>query len=373
MNFPAFGVEAWLNAWEKKASLDISQSTVASFTLKELLAIDGKTTTESFFPDLANVPMDYGWIEGSPEFRELASGLYANVPPENILQTNGGTGANLLALLALVEPGDHVIAFHPSYQQHYDIPRSLGAQVAMLSLREENGWNPDIDELKALIKPNTKLIALCNANNPTGAVIEDGAMLEIVEAARKVGAWILVDEVFQSLDPNVKMTPIADLYERGISTNSISKTYSTPGIRIGWTASGAEAARMFQSLRDYTMICCGVLDDALAAHVLRNRSSVLERNRRIVTENLRILTDWARKEPRVSLVPPKSVPVSLARLDTSQDTESFCVDLLRETGVLLVPGSRFGMEGYVRLGYCAHTDVLRSGLEALSMYLHRVG
>ncbi|MCL2374762.1 MAG: aminotransferase, partial [Treponema sp.] len=352
MNFPAFGVEAWLNEREKDAKLDISQSTVASFTLEELLAIDGKTTVQGFFTALAKKPMDYGWIEGSPEFKALVSAIYQNVAPENVLQTNGGTGANLLALLALVEPGDHVISFHPSYQQHYDIPRTLGAEVSLVQLREENNWNADIDELRAAIKPNTKLIALCNANNPTGTIIEDSAMLEIIDAARKVGAWILVDEVFQSLDTSVKMTPIADLYERGVSTNSISKTYSVPGIRIGWVASGAEGAQIFRSLRDYTMICCGVLDNALAEHVLRNRAAVLERNRRIVSENLDIFTRWAEAESRILLVPPKSVSVSLPRLDIPEDTESFCLDLLRETGVLLVPGSRFGMETYVRLGYC---------------------
>lgn len=371
MNFPVFGVEAWLNEWEKEAALDISQSTVAALTLEELIAIDGKTTVEGFFAHLAKTPMDYGWIEGSPEFRELASALYKNVPPGNIFQTNGGTGANLLALLALVEPGDHAIAVHPAYQQHSDIPRALGAQVSLLTLREENGWDIDIDELKALIRPNTKIIALCNANNPTGAVIEDSAMLEIAEAARRVGAWILADEVFQSLDPQVRASPVADLYERGVSVNSVSKTYSAPGARIGWVASGGEAAQMFRSLRDYTMISCGVLSDALAAHILRNRGPVLERSRRIVSENLGILVRWAQREPRASLVPPKSVPVSLVRLEIPQDTESFCVDLLRDTGTLLVPGSRFGMEGYARVGYCAHADILKAGLDALSGYLRK--
>ena len=371
MNFPAFGVESWLNVWEKKAKLDISQSSVASFTLEELLALDGKTTPGIFFGDRARMPVDYGHIEGSPEFKTLVSGLYRTVPPENIFQTNGATGANLLAILALVEPGDHVIALHPSYQQHYDIPRALGAEVSLLPLYEENGWNPDIAALKALIRPNTKLIALNNANNPTGTIIEDRAMLEIVEAARRSGAWILADEVFQSLDPGARTTPIADLYERGISVNGLSKTYSAPGIRIGWTASGAEAAQKFRSLRDYTMICCGAINDALAVHLLRNRESVLRRNGEIVARNLKILTEWADREPRVSLVPPRMVPVSFPRFDIPRDSESFCLDLLRDTGTLLVPGMRFGMEGYARLGYCAHTETLLAGLDALSAYLKK--
>ena len=373
MYLPPFGVEEWLNTWEKDAVLDISQSTVASFTLEELIGIDGASTVESFFANLKNTALNYGWIEGSPEFKRLAAGLYRNVAPENILQTNGGTGANLLAMLGIVEKGDHVIAPTPSYQQLYDIPRALGAEVSLLPLREESGWNPDIDELKSLMRDNTKLIALNNANNPTGTVIEEPLMREIVEIARKRGAYILVDEVFQSLDLAVKMTPIADLYERGISTNSISKTFSVPGIRVGWTASGPELAAVIRSLRDYTMICAGVLDDALAVHTLRNVEAVRERNRRIVSRNLALLAEWVKTEKRVSLVLPRSVPVSFIKLDIPEEIETFCTALLKDTGVLLVPGSRFGVPGHARLGYCAHTETLKAGLAALSAYLRKFG
>jgi aspartate/methionine/tyrosine aminotransferase len=369
MEFPAFGVEDWLNVWEKSATFDISQSTIASFTLEELLGIDGHTTPAKFFSELAAVPMNYGWIEGSPEFKDLVAARYRATAPENILQTNGGTGANLLVALALVKPGDHVVACCPGYQQLYDIPKTLGAELSMLTLREDLGWNPDPDELLSLIRPDTRLIALNNANNPTGTIIEEALMLRIVERAREVGAWIWVDEVFHSLDPSVPMTSIVDLYERGIATDSISKTYSVPGVRVGWTASGPQTAAEFRKLRDYTMICAGVLDDALAVHVLRNAEAVLARNRAIVTKNLEILTDWVAREPRVSLVAPRSVPVSFVAFDIAPDIETFCTDLLRDTGVLLVPGSRFGIPGHARLGYCTRTETLVHGLEALSRYL----
>lgn len=368
MRIANFGVEEWLNVWEKDAVHDIAQSTIASFTLEEILRIDG-TDPLGFFEQRLAEKLNYGWIEGSPEFKELAAGLYENVDPDCILQTNGGTGANLLALYALVEPGDHVVAMYPSYQQLYDIPRSFGADVSMWQVRGENGWVPDVDELEELIRPDTKLICLNNANNPTGTVIERDVLTRIVEIADRVGAYILVDEVFRPLDPDVDFVSIVDLYERGIATHSLSKTFSVPGVRVGWTATGPELADTFRTYRDYTLICAGVLDDAIAVHTLKNKDAVLARNREIVSTNLGIVRDWLATEPRVDLVLPKSVSVSFIRLDIPIDVEEFCLGLLRDQGVLLVPGTRFDVPGHARLGYCAPTETLRHGLAGLSTYL----
>lgn len=220
MNIAPFGVEEWLNEWEKKAVYDIAGSSIASLTLEELIGLDG-STIETFFQEQSKTTLNYGWIEGSPEFKKEVSQLYTTVSPEAVLQTNGATGANLLALYALVEAGDHVIALHPSYQQLYDIPKSLGAAVDYWPIYESNQWLPRIEELKELIQPNTKLICLNNANNPTGTLLDESLLKEIVALARKVDAYILVDEVYQSLDPAQKIPSIVDLYEKGISTNSL--------------------------------------------------------------------------------------------------------------------------------------------------------
>lgn len=369
MKLPCFGCEDWLNVWENDATLDIAQSTIASFTLEELIAIGGKTK-EEFFAELESKKMNYGWIEGSPEFKTEVSKIYKNVKPEQILQTNGCTGANFLAILALIEEGDHVIAMHPSYQQLYDLPKGIGAEVDFWELKEENDWLPDFDELRAMIRPNTKMICINNANNPTGTVLEEKQLKELVEIARECGAYILSDEVYKPME-DISVPAIADIYEKGISTNSLSKTYSVPGVRVGWVAANLEIIDIFRSYRDYTMICCGVFDDYVATYALKNKDKILERNHKLIHENFEILKEWVEQEPRVSLVFPKHVSVSFIRLDIPVEIEEFCIRLLKDKGVLLIPGNRFDVPAHARLGYCARTDVLKAGLRELSDYLRQ--
>lgn len=370
MEIANFGVEEWLNKWEKKAKYDISQSSIDSLTLQELIELDG-TTVADFFKSRSEKPLDYGWIEGSTDFKELVSSLYRNVKPDNILQTNGATGANLVALYSLIEPGDHVVSMLPTYQQLYDIPISLGADVEFVKLKEEEDWQLDLDELKNKLTDKTKMICLNSANNPTGTLLDTSTLKTIVEMAKEVDAYVLVDEVYAPLTEKGSFSSIVDLYEKGISTNSLSKTYSVPGLRIGWTASNKKTANIFRKYRDYTMICGGVLSDDLAVHTLKNKDKIIERNRKIVEENLEILIQWVKKEPRVSLISPNYVSTSFIKLDIPQDDETFCINLLEETGVLLVPGTAFDFPGYARLGYCCKKEVLEKGLDLLSEYLRK--
>ncbi|MCL2333077.1 MAG: aminotransferase class I/II-fold pyridoxal phosphate-dependent enzyme, partial [Actinomycetia bacterium] len=279
------------------------------------------------------------------------------------------TCANLQSLMTFIEPGDHVVSFLPGYQQLYDLPRALGAEVTVLRLREDQGWRVDLDELAAALRPDTKMIALANANNPTGSLMERPEMEALAELARQRGAYLHVDEVFESFDTSRDVVRIADLYERGISTGSVSKAYSMPGIRVGWTATSKELADEMRHYRDYLFLCAGGIDDALAVHTLRNRDAIFARNRALLRRNLDIVRNWVATQSRVSMVVPPDVSVAFPRIDIPQPVEEFCVDILRDCGVLLIPGSRFGIEGYARLGYCCHTEVLEKGLAALGEYL----
>lgn len=370
MDIQAFGVEEWLNVWENDAIYDIAGSSIASMTLDEILELGGESK-DSLIQELLNKKMNYGWIEGSPEFKDEVSKLYKAVKPSQILQTNGATGANLLALYALVEKGDHVISLYPTYQQLYDIPRSFGAEVSLWPIQEEDGWLPSLDDLRQLIRPNTKMICINNANNPTGAIMDRSFLEELVAIADEVGAYILSDEVYKPLEEGIDVPAIVDIYDKGISTNSLSKTYSVPGVRVGWIVSSDELADVFRKYRDYTMICAGVFDDFITTHVLKHKTEVLKRNSAIVHHNLAIVKAWIAEEPRVSLVVPRHVSTSFIKLDIPEETEAFCIRLLKEKGVLLVPGNRFDMPGYARLGYCCQTDVLKNGLKALSEFLRQ--
>ncbi len=371
MELVQFGCEDWLNVWEKSATLDIAQSTIEALSLEEILSFE-PDGGKAFMAKLMKEQFSYGWIEGSPAFKTEVAKLYQRVPEDNILSTNGATGANFLSILGLVGQGDHVIAQYPSYQQLYDWPKTLGAQVDYWQIKEENGWLPAIDELRQMVKPTTKLICLNNAAQPTGAIMTPSFLSEVIEIARSVDAYLLCDEVYLPLDEETDYAPIADLYEKGISTNSISKTYSVPGIRVGWIATqDRNLCDEFRKIRDYTMISTGVFDDAVASLVLKHREKVLARARQIVKGNLAILKDWVEQEPLVSMIFPKAVSVSFLKFEElpPNKTEEFAIQLLKETGVLIIPGNRFDLPGYARIGYCTDEKTLREGLRKLSEFL----
>ncbi|HEM6261357.1 TPA: aminotransferase [Streptococcus suis] len=369
MKLPRFGVEEWLNVHENSAIYDIAGVSISALTLEELFDLSG-TNPEDFYKKLQSTRLNYGWIEGSPAFKKSVSQLYTGVKPEQILQTNGATGANLLVLYSLIEPGDHVISLYPTYQQLYDIPKSLGAEVDLWQIEEENGWLPDLEKLRQLIRPNTKMICINNANNPTGAVMDRAYLEELAEIADEVGAYILSDEVYRSFS-GLDVPSIIDVYDKGIAVNSLSKTYSLPGIRVGWVAANHQVTDILRDYRDYTMICAGVFDDMVAQLALASRKEILKRNRRILEENLAILDQWIEEEPLVSYIRPAVVSTSFVKIAVEMPMEEFCLQLLQEYGVLLVPGNRFEREGYVRLGYACEQETLIKGLEKLSQFLRR--
>ena len=371
MKLPRFGVEEWLNVHEQSARYNLASVSIRSMALDELFALT-QTDGSAFFQKLQKTTLNYGWIEGSPAFKEAVAGLYEHQSPDNILQTNGATGGNLLALYSLVEPGDHVISLYPSYQQLYDIPKSFGAEVDFWHIRKDLNWLPDLDELRRLIRPNTKLICINNANNPTGAVMDRTFLLELVDIAQSVGAYILSDEVYQSFDDSLEVPAICDLYDKGISVNSLSKTYSLPGIRVGWVAASPSLCQVFRDYRDYTLICAGVFDDMVATLALQHQEAILQRNRELVQTNLKILMDWVEQESLVSLIAPAATPTSFIQFHLDQDVEELCLSLLEETGVLLVPGNRFDIPGHARLGYCCDTGTLQKGLALLSQFLKKL-
>jgi aspartate/methionine/tyrosine aminotransferase len=341
MDLRTIGCEAWLNEYERGVAYDIAQSTIDAMDLRDILALapDGG---ERFRATLDSERMNYGWIEGSPDFKRAVATLYqSDVADKNILQTNGATGANLAALFALVGPGDHVVAEYPTYQPLYDIPRSFGAKVDYWHLVQENGWQPDIEELERLVTKDTKLICINNAANPTGCVLSKATLESVADIARTVGAYVLSDEVYIPLEGNY--VSMLDVYEKAVVTNSVSKTFSCPGARCGWVVAPDEIADKIRVVRDYTMICSGQFGDMLATFVLENRNPLLERNVEIMRRNKAVVQAWMDATPRADWTAPEGVPVSFMTLDLPDGLtdEEFCLDVLKSDGVLLIPGSRF--------------------------------
>ncbi|QWK81636.1 aminotransferase [Ochrobactrum sp. BTU1] len=369
MKIRDFGVEIWMNAWENKCEWNLAETCVESLTVAQLLEMAGKNDT--ILSEILPIKLTYGAIEGSDRLRDLIAGLYQKQNRNNIVITHGAIGANALVHETLVEPGDRVISVLPTYQQHYSIPESYGADIQILKLREENGFLPDIEELKELAVPGTKLIAINNPNNPTGALMDEDFLKKIVDIARACGAWILCDEVYRGTDQHGDgmTTSVADLYEKGISTASMSKAYSLAGLRLGWIAAPAELIHAVSIHRDYNTISVGMLDDHFAAIALENRDKILKRSQEITRGNLAILSDWVESEPLISWIKPQSGTTALLRYDLPMTSQEFCFGLLHSTGVMLTPGSAMDMEGYLRIGYANGSEILREGLTRISSYL----
>ena len=370
MKIKPFAVEEWMNAYEEGARFNIAETCVDSVSADELFALTGEDK-DAFWRSFAARRLTYGDIEGAPALREGICGLYKTLKPHEVVTTHGAAGANHHVFYSLIEPGDRVISIMPSYQQLTSIPESFGADLHVMHLKKERGYLPDLDELRALCVPGTKLICVNNHNNPTGSLVSEELLRGIVEIAKSVDAWVLCDEVYRHLtQEDAWSVSIVDLYDKGISVSSMSKVFSLAGLRLGWIATHDEdLRRALLSHRDYDLISCGMFDEALAAVALRNADKVLERNRGIVRENLAILDKWVQSEPRISYVKPQCGTTALVYYDYDMDSVEFCTRMYHETGAFVTPGACFEEEKSMRVGYANDRETLTAGLAAVSAFL----
>ena len=371
MKIATFGVEMWMNEFENHCRYNLAETCVDSITLGELIDMAG--VDNSVLGELRGMRMGYGTIEGSDRLRDAVAGLYETQSRENILTTHGTIGANALVHQTLISRGDHVIAIVPTYQQHYSIPESIGAEVELLHLRPENGFLPDLNELRAMMRPDTRMIATNNPNNPTGALMDRAMLAEIAEIARGSEAWVLCDEVYRGTDQTGDgyTASICDLYDRGISTAGMSKAYSLAGLRVGWVAGPQALLEKIMIHRDYNTISVGGIDEYFSALALESRAQILDRAHRITRGNLEILADWVEAEPLISWVKPQSGTTALVKYDLPLRSRDFCTQLLEEEGVLFTPGSAMDMEGWLRIGFANSTADLQAGLARVSTFLAR--
>lgn len=372
MKIRAFAVEQWMNAHETRCELNLAETCVDSLTVEALLELCG--LGPDALADLLPQRLTYGPIEGSPRLRAAIATLYKRQTPQNVLVTHGAIGANALVYQTLVDAGDRIISIVPNYQQHYSIPESLGAHVKRLELKAEDGYLPDLSELKRLVTPGTRLIALSNPNNPTGALLPEAMLVEIADIARAANAWIVADEVYRGTpQQGDALTPsLADLYEQGISIGSMSKSFSLAGLRLGWISAPTELLREVEIHRDYNTISVGMLDDHFAALALEHADKVLARSQHIVRTNLAILDQWLTTQPMLSYVKPMGGTTALVKYQAKLSSVEFCTRLLEATGVLFTPGSALEMEGHVRIGYANNQQVLTEGLARAAAFLETI-
>ncbi|PWY78501.1 long-chain fatty acid transporter [Aspergillus sclerotioniger CBS 115572] len=382
-----FAVEQWMDRFETIAKYNVAETCCASISVNDLRELSEDKSDPLDF----STKLTYGAIRGSERLRGNLAELYSiqtPLPLENVLITAGAIQANFLLLYSLVGPGDHVICHYPTYQQLYSVPASLGAEVSLWKSKETDGWKLDTSELKRLIRPNTKLIILNNPQNPTGAVIPQATLNDIVEIARKSSIIIHADEVyrpiFHSISPEDDQFPSSLLslgYEHTVVTGSMSKAYSLAGLRVGWIVSRDRSIiETCANARDYTTISVGHLDDAIAGYALSPacETNLVERNLELARRNLAILEkfiethrwacDWVK--PRAGT----TAFVRFSNMGNPVDDVVFCERLLDKVGVMFVPGSLcFGegedFKGYVRIGFVCETEVLEQAMEALRSFM----
>ena len=367
MKLETFVMERTQSIWENEVDINLAESGVSPLTLGELL--EGESIEDAY--------LGYPQTNGTEELREAISDLYPGSAADEIVVTTGAAEANFISVLSVLDAGDEAVVMHPNYMQVWGVAQSVGATVKPLPLHEEQGWAVDLEELEGLVTEKTKLIALCNPNNPTGAVMSEGAMRGIAKIAGKVGAWILADEVYlgAELEGDVSAT-YWGWYDRLMVTGGLSKAYALPGLRMGWIVSSAEKAQHLWSHKDYTTIAASALSDRLARLALApaRRTRILERTRKILNDQLPIVEAFAERHGnRVSWVRPKAGAIAYLRYEWDIDSTALMERIRDEKSVLVVPGAHFNMDRYLRIGYGYDPGKLEDGLARCSEVLESLG
>jgi aspartate/methionine/tyrosine aminotransferase len=367
MQIQPFELERWQSVWENKVELNISESGVHPLTTSELVP-DGATLQK-----ILDVPLYYPQTNGSEELRSRIAELYPGAKAENILVTCGGSEANFIATWALLEPADEVVFMMPNYMQIAGLAHAFGATVKPLWLREELQWGIDIDELPRLIGPKTRLIAICNPNNPTGSVLKKEERAAIVAAAEKVGAWIIADEVYRGAEFDGAMTTsFWGGYDRILCTAGLSKAFSLPGLRTGWVVGAPKMVERLWGYHDYSSIGPSMLTDRLASVALEptRRAWILNRTRETLLRNYPALQTWLKGHAdSFSHVPPKAGAIAWAGLRRGQNSAQMAEQLREKKSVLLVAGEQLGMDSFVRFGFGGDPEHLQKALTRIDEWL----
>jgi|HubBroStandDraft_4_1064222.scaffolds.fasta_scaffold00630_11 aspartate/methionine/tyrosine aminotransferase len=367
MKIQPFELERWQSLWENKVELNISESGVHPLSTSELVP------EAATLQKILDVPQYYPQTNGSEELRSRIAELYPGAKAENVLVTCGGSEANFVATWALLEAGDEVVFMMPNYMQIAGIARAFGATVKPLWLREGLQWGIDIDELPRLIGPKTRLVAICNPNNPTGSVLKKEEREAIVAAAEKVGAWILADEVYRGAEFDGPMTTsFWGGYERILCTAGLSKAFSLPGLRTGWVVGPPKTVEKLWGYHDYTSIGPSMLTDRLASVALepKRRAWILNRTRETLLRNYPPLRAWLDSHAdSFTHVPPKAGAIAWAGLRRGENSLQMAEQLREKKSVLLVAGEQLGMESFVRFGFGGDAEHLQKALARVDEWL----
>jgi aspartate/methionine/tyrosine aminotransferase len=363
MQLEPFALERLQSTWENRVTLNVSESGVHPLRLEEL-AESPEERAALLAQELA-----YTQTNGTPDLRAAIAAMYPGATADHVEVTNGGSEANCIVLWHLVTPGDEVVLMAPNYMQARGLARSLGATVREWPLAggEEAGrWHADVAALERLVSPRTRLIFVCNPNNPTGARLMSAELDAICRIAARTGAWVVSDEIYRGAERDGVETPtIWGRYERVLVTGGLSKAYGLPGLRIGWVVGAPAVVDALWGIHDYTTIAPGALNDRLARIALQpaRRRRLIDRTRGIVRANYPIVASWiADRAPALSHVAPEAGAIAFVRYRHGVNSTALVERLRDERSVLVVPGDHFDRDGYLRIGFGSDPAALASAL-----------
>ena len=307
---------------------------------------------------------------GLPALRALIAAAHPGIRPEHVLVTAGAASALFILHTTLLERGDHLIVAHPNYGTNIETPRAIGAEVELLPLTFERGFQPDLADLSARVRPNTRLISVTTPHNPTGVRLSEESLRGVLQLAEQTGCTALVDETYRDIS-GLDLPPLAaSLSERAVSVSSVSKAYGLPGIRIGWLICRDEALmERLLAAKEQIFICNSIVDETIALRFLERRADFIARIRAHTARNFAMLDTWMGTQPYLEWVRPDSACVCFPRFkpQLQVDTDRFYRLLLEEHGTFVGPGHWFEMpDRYMRIGYgWPSEEAMRRGLDGI--------
>lgn len=374
MDLTIFELERFQSMWEHQVDYNLTESGIQPLQVKELIKSD------ELLSEFLDIRIGYSQTNGTIPLRRLVSDSYPSAGPKNILMTIGGAEANFLSSWYLLKevPGDEIALMRPNYMQIDGLWRNMGGKVNPFHLYPKaEKWQLDLEELKEAVTGHTSAIALCNPNNPTGAVLEASELKAVVDIAEDAGLWILSDEIYRGAEFSGKLSPsIFDLYDRVMVTSSLSKVYGLPGLRLGWVVCSTErVAEELWTYSDYTTICPAKLSDWLAVLALEPtlQQKIRERLREHMSGNWSVMKEWLDHHSDVlSYIAPQAAAICFPHHNLPISSLDFVDRLMKEKSVLIIPGEHFGMESYFRIGFGYEREGLINGLSRVSELIESV-
>ena len=358
MKIEEFKLERNQSLFENTVRYNLTESGIHPCALNDFL-------TEEEQREVLGLELGYGQTNGDPGLRDAIAALYPGFDRDNVLVTNGSAEANFVAIWSLLEAGDEILMMLPNYMLVWGLARSLGVKVVPFYLHEERNWGIDTAELESLVTDKTRLIVICNPNNPTGSVMSAADMAEVVRIADKAGAWIISDEIYRGSELDGREgKSFHDVYDRTIVLSGLSKAMAHPGLRIGWIAADKQVVDDCWHCHDYTSISTGIISQFAGRKLLEpdRRQKILNRGRNILRINLDYLTNWiAARSDRFHLIPPSAGGMAFVRYEMPINSSELTDRLRREKNVFVVPGDWYGMDHYLRFGIGCEHHVLTDG------------